>query len=208
MRARCVRCALSTRSINTPTDKRPLDQSTRERARVRARSRTRRVCPRQRDLVYIGIFIAVYHFCSAVPPFYTLPHGLFKVSRRRARACACAMLRAMLANRLLRALHRPCCQTAYVYTRVYVHVRVHIASFTSTRSSARIIHTHTHVSTAILRHSANQWRNCKPVHPRGPPVVHIRRVDFQSLFSSHLRFSLFFHSIAFHRFTGCPRLYA
>lgn len=43
---------------------------------------------RARARVYIGIFVAVYHFC-ACPPF-TPHHGLFKVSRRRRRARACA----------------------------------------------------------------------------------------------------------------------
>lgn len=64
----------------------------------------------------------------------------------------------------------------YVYTRIYtrVHVRVHIASSpVCARVPACIyICAHTHASTAILRRSANQWRNCKPVHPRGPSVVH------------------------------------
>lgn len=48
----------------------------------------RSVDRRARARVYIGIFVAVYHF-SACPPF-TPHHGLFKVSRRRRRARACA----------------------------------------------------------------------------------------------------------------------
>lgn len=178
--------ALSTRSINTPTDKQPLDQSTRERAApAPARSRLYRY------------FYSSLSFLFGAPLLHPT-YGLFKVSRRRARACACAMLRAMLANRLLRALHRPCCQTAYVYTRVHIYV------YTRTHMSP---HSHTHVDTAILRRSANQWRNCKPVHPRGPSVVHAAWISnlSPSLISS---FFPFFHSIAFHRFTGCPRLYA
>lgn len=112
------------------------------------------------------------------------------------------MLRAMLANRLLRALHRPCCQTAYVYTYMYiytrVHVRVHIASSTNTGSSARV-HIYARIyactrDTAILRRSANQWRNCKPVHPRGPSVVrtYIHAWISNLSLSSLLRFSFFF----------------
>lgn len=72
-----------------------------------------------------------------------------------------AMLRAMLANRLLRALHRPCCQTAYVYTRMYVHARTHRHEYARARArvcaqhecSQRYAHTHTRtVCTCTCTH--------------------------------------------------------
>lgn len=103
---------------------------------------------------------------------------------------------------------------ARTYTRV--HVRVHMVSFASVRSSARvhiyiyIYHTRTHTHTQAPPFSAavpisggTASRCIREAHrsytPRGFPI---------SLLLSYLRFSLFFHSIAFHRFTGCPRLYA
>lgn len=84
-----------------------------------------------------------------------------------------------------------------IHVRIYIHIRVYMCVCTSptspirarvpahtyaraypyTRAHSHTTHTHTdtHIhthDTAILRRSANQWRNCKPVHPRGPPVVH------------------------------------
>lgn len=97
-------------------------------------------------------------------------------------------------------------------TRVHVHTASHRSTqvCTCARVRALVYYVRAH-STAILRRSANQWRNCKPVHPRGPPYIrsyiHARRGGFPISFASSF-FPLFFHSIDFHRFTGCPPSFA
>lgn len=58
------------------------------------------------------------------------------------------------------------CTRACAYRKPPEHASMHVRARTYTHTQVR-----TH-STAILRRSANQWRNCKPVHPKGPPAVH------------------------------------
>lgn len=189
------------RSINTPTDKLPLDQSTRERTSARARglacSLARSLAPARSPLY--RYFCSGLSFLSGAP----LLHPTMVYLKCHGGEGVHAHAHVQSSERCwptgwLRALHRPCCQTAYVYVRVDACARACMCipqaqSNTRAREYARaraLIHTRTH-SIAILRRSANQWRNCKPVHPRGPHGhTTCGVVDFQS--PSHLRFSPFF----------------
>ena len=86
----------------------------------------------------------------------------------------------MLANRLLRALHRP-----VLPNRCYVCGCATVCSFVCASRIVRSLRgcdtrASTHTRNAVLRRGANQWRNCKPVHPRVHASVD---VDFQSSIS-------------------------
>lgn len=201
-------CALSTVSLyKYTTDKPPLDQLTGALARARVRS----LAPARSPLY--RYFCSGLSFLSGAPLLhptmvYLKCHGGEGVHAHAHAQCS----ERCWPTGWLRALHRPCCQTAYVYVqRACMCTRACAYRKPAGTQVCARAHTHAHArthSTAILRRSANQWRNCKPVHPRGPPVVHaawwisnlLRIFVFLPFFS--------FHSIAFHRFTDCPQLRA
>jgi len=127
--------------------------------------------------------------------------------RRRARACACAMLDVgqqagygLYTGRVAKPL-------TYMFTYacawiVHVHTASHQARSMRARARAR-----THIRT--YGHIAPPFSAAVPISggtASERSIGRTRGVDFQS--SSHLRFSPFFHSIVFHRFTGCPPNFA
>jgi len=170
---RYISSLVLSRSINTLTGKLPLDQSTRQCARARA-CVARSLAPARSSLY--RYFCSGLSFLSGAPLLhptmvYLKCHGGEGVHAHAHAQCS----ERCWPTGWLRALHRPCCQTAYVYVRVHACARVHVhtASHQSTQVCTRAQHTLIQVRThsiAILHRSANQWRNCKPVHPKGPAV--------------------------------------
>lgn len=124
---------------------------------------------------HIGIFVAVYHFCSApasrLPPLLHPAMVYFKVSRRQRRARARTHTRVHCSKRCWPTgcyelyAGRVAKPLGYVCTYIYVLVRaMRLHAYANTRERA-----------LYARHSpprCQSRRNCKPVHPRGPPAIY------------------------------------
>lgn len=143
------------RSINTPTDKLSLDQSTGEltSARARKRARVHSLAPARSPLY--RYFCSGLSFLSGAPLLhptmvYLKCHGGEGVHAHAHAQCS----KRCWPTGWLRALYRPCCQTAYIYVRVHACARLHVhtANRQSTqvwpaRARARLMHTYEHTAS-------------------------------------------------------------